>query len=374
MKSPMEDATPSILRGRTLCPRCLCGPLFSVFLSLLLSITGCGRGGRETEVRPPRLVFDETSYDFGRLEQGAAAEHRFRFRNEGDLELTIDQLRSGCACTAALRTPRAVPPHGSGEILAQLDTTNLAGAQRATTTVYSNDPARRTTVLTLAAEIAAVVVIDPPQLYLGPVARGARVASAATVLASNERVHIGPIIAHAPQFTVQPRDLVDGRRGKTFDIVIAADAPLGPFEQAVEVYATSGAPLLRRMPVAGSVLPDVTVSPPRLTLDIPAGGKPGVRQLLIENRGTAPVRITGVEWDAHLGSAELDILREGFRYRVRAVPHDPLPAGPPAGALRVMTDHADHPVIEVPIEWRVAAGTGAGAASAGQSEARRDTP
>ncbi len=343
------------------------------WISLIASAVLCGACGQERDVAPPRLVFEETSHDFGRLEPGAAAEHLFRFRNEGDLELTIDQLRSGCACTAALRAPRAVPPHGSGQILARLDTTNLAGPQRATITVYSNDPARRTATLTLAAEIAAAVVIDPPQLYLGPVGRGARVASAATVRALNERVRLGAVIAGGLRFAVQARDLADGRRGKTLDFVIAADAPLGPFEQVVEVHVESGAPSPLRLPVVGTVLPDVTVSPPRLTFGIPAAGKPSARQLLIENRGPAPVHITGVEWDAHLGSVELDTLREGFRYRARAVPHGPLPTSPPASPLRVMTDHADQRVIEVPIEWREA-GMVAGVASPGQSEAQRDTP
>jgi len=38
--------------------------------------------GRAAEA-PPRIVFTETSHDFGEVEEGAQLTHVFRFRNEG---------------------------------------------------------------------------------------------------------------------------------------------------------------------------------------------------------------------------------------------------------------------------------------------------
>ena len=42
----------------------------------------------------PKILFEQTEYDFGRLDQGVKIEHAFIFKNTGDAPLIVDKVRS----------------------------------------------------------------------------------------------------------------------------------------------------------------------------------------------------------------------------------------------------------------------------------------
>ena len=95
---------------------------------------------------------------------------------------------------------------------------------------------------------------------------------------------------------------------------------------------------------------DFLVDPPRLSFGAVNRAAAPERQVLIQNHRDAPVRITDVEWDAHVAQVEIETVREGFRYRLRAILSDDLEGDTVVGLVTVRTDHPTQGTIEVPLD------------------------
>jgi hypothetical protein len=98
---------------------------------------------------PPKISLAETSYDFGRVAQGAPVSHTYAFHNAGGLDLTIDNVHASCGCTVATPSSRVLHPGDDGGIAVTFDTSRDVGRKTHTLTVYSNDPAQPVTTLSL---------------------------------------------------------------------------------------------------------------------------------------------------------------------------------------------------------------------------------
>ena len=60
--------------------------------------------------------------DIGKVKMGDTAIFRFRFTNTGNHPLIIEKSETSCSCTRVIQTVSAIPPGGSGEIVAIYDT------------------------------------------------------------------------------------------------------------------------------------------------------------------------------------------------------------------------------------------------------------
>ncbi len=311
------------------------------FILTSIGLTACG--GEAPHRAPPRLELTETSHDAGRVAPGAAIGHRFRFRNAGETELTIDRLRSGCGVSATLVGPNALPAGATGEIAVALDTAQLSDDFRATVTVHSNDPARRTLELVLSGTLDAAVAVDPPTLYAGEISRGARLRQEVALTMRDLGTAIEAVDTDGVPLIVE-------RVGGRIALRVAPAAPLGRFDGELRIHTTNASQPVVRVPVAGIVRPPLVASPPRLELGVDGSGAEG--QVLVVNHSGGPVRLTAAEWDPPLGRVEIETLRPGVRYRLRAVPERPLPAAGGTAVLRVRTDLDSQPVLEVPLAWK----------------------
>ncbi len=229
-----------------------------------LLLSGCDQLGFDAAgapAAPPKLVFAETTYDFGRVAQGTAVEHRFPFVNDGGAELTIMDLRAACDYEATLVGARDVAPRAAGAVQGRFDTDAVYGAQRRTITVYSNDPVRRAVLLTVTGEVVLDVVADPPQVYLGAVPPGTPLLRAVALRTGSDAVRIGLPQSDASQLALQLADAPDGAAAAVLAIGTASAAPLGPFAAVVRVPTTSPRHPVLRIAVSGII--DAGASPPR---------------------------------------------------------------------------------------------------------------
>ena len=175
--------------------RLLCGVQWGAVLLYTVASLGCSSPGDETVAvaqvspqpqaeaqspasttstvdGPPRLVFTESIFDFGKVEQGAQVNYLFRFTNQGGRDLRIESVKTSCGCTAAVISSEVLAPGQEGTISATFDTSHFSGEKTKEISVYSNDPTHAVTTLTLQGEITVEIEVEPPQLYLGRVRRG----------------------------------------------------------------------------------------------------------------------------------------------------------------------------------------------------------
>lgn len=76
----------------------------------------------------PSVTWPEgRQHDFGTVAHQRPVEHVFAFRNEGNVPVTVEVVRTTCGCTAARWTEGPIAPGKRGEILVQYDA-DLRGA------------------------------------------------------------------------------------------------------------------------------------------------------------------------------------------------------------------------------------------------------
>lgn len=136
--------------------------LIGFLLGLISTVTAAG----------PELRAEKADIGFGEVVQGVKVEQTFVFRNRGDAELVISQVRSSCGCTAALLSADRIPPGGKGELRAVFDSGRFRGGVSKTIFLHTNDPRRPVAEFTLRGTVRPEVEIAPAQVDLGTIPPG----------------------------------------------------------------------------------------------------------------------------------------------------------------------------------------------------------
>jgi len=107
--------------------------------------------------------FEETSHDFGTINEGDVVEHIFKFTNSGKSPLVIKNAVGSCGCTVPEWPKKPVAVGETGEILVKFNSTNKPNIQNKVVSITANtDPP--VTRLTIKAN-----VIPESQQTAGPV-------------------------------------------------------------------------------------------------------------------------------------------------------------------------------------------------------------
>lgn len=108
---------------------------------------------KEANAKLPKLKLNKTEYNFGDVEEGKLVETKIGFKNVGNAELIISDVKTSCGCTAALLSSKKLQPGESGNLRIELDTNGREGKLTRTIVIYSNDPEGPNQVITLNANI-----------------------------------------------------------------------------------------------------------------------------------------------------------------------------------------------------------------------------
>ena len=92
---------------------------------------------------PPAIEFvGKKTFDFGTLEQGEKATHKFLFKNTGGSNLIIRKVRSSCGCTATVSGDKVIEPGKESFIEATFSSKGKKGKQNKMITVITNIPGK----------------------------------------------------------------------------------------------------------------------------------------------------------------------------------------------------------------------------------------
>ncbi|KQS33570.1 DUF1573 domain-containing protein [Dyadobacter sp. Leaf189] len=115
-----------------------------ILLAVSLSFFNCSKsekGENEKQASSKMPVFalvDSASYDFGTIQEGAIVEHEFKFKNEGEYPLILNNISSSCGCTTPEWPKEPIGPNQTSSIKVRFDSKNKSGPQVKTITVYAN--------------------------------------------------------------------------------------------------------------------------------------------------------------------------------------------------------------------------------------------
>ena len=118
---------------------------YSALLIVLVIAFSCG--GR------PRIVFDSSTHNFGKVPQKSIVKHIFSFRNTGDGTLEIEKVQTTCGCTSTVLSKKRIPVGKRGKIEVALNTSSYDGKISRSVYVFSNDTSREYVRLVVSANV-----------------------------------------------------------------------------------------------------------------------------------------------------------------------------------------------------------------------------
>ena len=99
-----------------------------------------------------QMAFQETSFDFGAVQEGEKVNHTFKFKNTGDKPLIISDARGSSGCTVPQWPKEPIPPGEEGKIKVEFNSKGKSGKQTKFVTLTANtDPAQ--TKLSVSSEV-----------------------------------------------------------------------------------------------------------------------------------------------------------------------------------------------------------------------------
>ena len=118
---------------------------------LCLAISGCQSAQtnpspvaitceRPCDLGHPKIVFDATEYDFGKIDAGTNKSCSFEFINDGGKDLVIEKVHASCGCTTTTMANTTLKPGQASEIEVTYHAPSYAGKSKKRITVHTNDP------------------------------------------------------------------------------------------------------------------------------------------------------------------------------------------------------------------------------------------
>ena len=349
---PVPERRPS-LRVRGMSP-----PLF---LAALLLLGARSPDGGEA-ASPARARVGEAVREAGVVGIGEPAVHEFVIENAGGspLEVALVEASRG---TAATVEPGTIPPGAAGRVRVVVDTERVAGPLVLPTVVRTSDPDQPRLTLELRVEVRPFLLVHPGHaryITVQKAREGTIPQTVGTVDGAPFRV-VG-VESPWPHLRVafreaRPEERQPGWEGSQWRVetTLAADAPVGPLSGDLVVVTDHPRQRRARVPVSGFVRPVFAVTPPAARLGDVDPARPGSLSLVVKNFAEEEIALTGASTTVAGIRAEIEPVQPGRSWRLRLrIAADALP-GAFAGVIRLSTDSAHTPAIEVPLGGRIVA-------------------
>ncbi len=109
---------------------------------VFLVFLGFGVYAQSQEATTPtsgaKLTFEESTYEFGDINQGDRVEHVFKYTNAGTEPLILSNVKTTCGCTVPTFSREPLAPGSSDEILVKFNSAGKMGQQNKVITITSN--------------------------------------------------------------------------------------------------------------------------------------------------------------------------------------------------------------------------------------------
>jgi hypothetical protein len=86
----------------------------------------------------PRMEFEKTEHNFGKIVDGVKISYTFKFKNTGGDNLVVSKVQTTCGCTSSFFTKEPIPPGGEGRVKLTFDSSNRPGPNHKQATVIAN--------------------------------------------------------------------------------------------------------------------------------------------------------------------------------------------------------------------------------------------
>lgn len=142
----------------------------------LMIICGAATGQDSKPEGKPKLTFTNITHDFGTIERGEKVSVNFEFKNTGDAELELSDVKASCGCTTATPDKLNYDPGETGTIPVTFDSTRFDGPITKTINVSSNDADMPHMQLRITGNVRTEITMEPNSLAISNIRRSENVA------------------------------------------------------------------------------------------------------------------------------------------------------------------------------------------------------
>lgn len=86
----------------------------------------------------PQIQFEKEVHDFGKIVQGDIVRYQFKFKNIGNKDLVISDVKGSCGCTITQFPKQPIKPNQEATIDVSFNSAAKMGPQNKNLTVYTN--------------------------------------------------------------------------------------------------------------------------------------------------------------------------------------------------------------------------------------------
>jgi len=103
----------------------------------------------------PKLSFDRSTHDFGKITQGEIVSTNFELSNRGKSDLIIYKTKASCGCTASELEKKVIKSGEKTTLKITFDSSGKMGEDSKSITVYCNDPSYSEAMVVIRSDIQA---------------------------------------------------------------------------------------------------------------------------------------------------------------------------------------------------------------------------
>ena len=178
-----------------------------------------------TEGEGPKIVVENSLFDFGDIDKGQKVTTIFKFKNEGKAPLEILNVATSCGCTSAKPEKTLYQAGENGEIAVTFDSERFAGPITKRVTIHTNDVSSPKTIVTIKGKVTVEVEAKPASLFFAKAKMNEQISQEIMVSTGKmEQLDVTDIQV-SPEFLSAKTERVDNQNVK---IIVTADGSKFP--------------------------------------------------------------------------------------------------------------------------------------------------
>lgn len=257
----------------------------------------------------PRLVFEVSAYDFGKVVGDAPLVCKFPFKNMGSEKLIINAINTGCGCTAAKLAKMEFAP-GEGDSIEITYNPKGSGKQQRSIHVSSNDSQQPNMQITISAQVVPLIEARPQTVQFGQVSVGETRTVQLVIVSRDPQMKITSVQSNGPEVVAElapdarPEVLVEPELPgvAVINVTLRDNAPVGRVLRLITVNALAAreegqpqTPQELKVNAFGAVKGELTVNPQLIRFAPVVAGAELSRDAIVTRKDNKPFNILKAE-------------------------------------------------------------------------------
>jgi hypothetical protein len=223
----------------------------------------------------PKLVIDQSKFDFGTMDIEEKGSHKFLVKNSGNSPLTIREKDTSCNCVVGDIEKKEIPPGESAKITITWKSKQVLGPFSEMAMFSTNDPVQSELSLTISGQIIAKLRADPQEFIFHQISTSETATAEARLLCYQDEPwtilgHRWDLPDTAPKFQAdfeplspeQLKEFPNAKSGYLIKLTLKPGLPLGPFKQTIRLATSLKLRPEMTIPIQGVVTSDIRVAGP----------------------------------------------------------------------------------------------------------------